>query len=103
MVSDEEALRWCTYNGLDGIITDDLEKSYDVYEWWDAGDQNVSIQGSTLLIAARVLFISSVHGFFFWRKHGDGFTRQRMSSERTGKASSHPARVALGNISMKPK
>lgn len=103
MIRDEEALRWCIYKGLDGIVADDLERFYDVCERWDAGDWKVSNRRSTWLIAAGVLLISFVYDFFFQQTHSDGFTRQRMSSKRTRKTSGHPAGVALSNIFMKPK
>jgi hypothetical protein len=69
-VNEENRMRWCIKNGLDGIITDDPKKSLEVCENWDERDSKLSFSMHDYYMNLRVQFLILVFMFYFRWKFG---------------------------------
>lgn len=69
-VNDEDMMRWCINNGLDGVITDDPKKFLEVCEEWERGKRDVQISWRQWMIILWINVMVIVFGAIFWWKYG---------------------------------
>jgi hypothetical protein len=69
-VNEENRMRWCIKNGLDGIITDDPKKALEICENWDERDSKLSFGIKDWCMTLRLQFLILVFMFYFRWKFG---------------------------------
>lgn len=78
-VNEEDMMRWCISQGLDGVITDDPKKFLAVCEDWERGKREIHISwGQWMMILWVNLMVLAFGGIFWWRHGGMGKQKKRI-------------------------
>lgn len=91
-VNEEDMMKWCIKNGMDGVLTDDPTKFLEVCEDWERGKRDFQISWGQWLMILWINSMVLLFGAIFWWKHG-GMGKSKKESEK----------CANGNVSTSSK
>lgn len=82
-VNEENLMRWCIQNGLDGVITDDPKNFLEVCDQWEQGKRKIHVQPKDFLLVLWLNLMVALFGRLFQWKYP---FRQGLSSYNKKKA-----------------
>jgi hypothetical protein len=85
-VNDEKKMKWCIKNGVQGIVTDDPEKSVAVCKAWNEADPSPSFGWREWFAIIRFQILTSLFYWVFRWRFGSGidssFLKRRLALAR---------------------
>ena len=79
-VNDDEKMKWCIQEGLDGVVTDDPKRFREICKDWKQGCRRVNIPIKSWAMTAWIQCMVLLFGTIFWWKFG-GMDRSQLSPE----------------------
>jgi len=92
-VNDESMMRWSISKGLDGVITDDPQKFFEVCKDWEQGKRDIHISRREWLIVLWINLMVVIFGAIFYWKHG-GIDKRKHKTIGDKKSQRAPSAVS---------
>ena len=68
-VNEQDIMKWCIKEELDGVITDDPKRFLEVCDEWEQGKREINISWGQWMMIAWINLMVLVFGTIFWWKY----------------------------------